>query len=503
MPWRLKLWLISRARGSRSSGRRLRWLPCESLTTHVGRAAVERAADGGIGVLGHQLAGAAVLGLPRGRLVVAVDAADAFDVHRDVDLLALLRDPRHLEREHERGERYKPPDHGTALREHGDQSTAARFRNGRPRAKMTADPHWTHAAMTNRSRYRLLLFLLVLAGAFASPRAQSPTLRGFPDERRPPSGAGGAVPQGARRRAAEGIHGGDGGRAARRRPAGSRRVADYALAKFKSWRLNAPIEEFEAMMPWPTERSVELVAPTPFTLSIKEPVLPEDPDSGDADSTPLYNAYSGDGDVTGEVVYVNYGMPADYEKLEGARHQREGQDRARALRRRLARHQAEGRLRARRHRLPDLLRSARRRVLCGRRVSRRAVSAGVRRAARQRDGHAGASRAIRSRRAGAAKPAARRTRREDAQTILKIPVLPISYGDALPILQAAQGPGGAGGVARRAAGDVSRRPGPGAAAHEAGVRLEEPSALQRDRPHSRRDARPTSGSSSATTTTRG
>ncbi len=51
-----------------------------------------------------------------------------------------------------------------------------------------------------------------------------------------------------------------------------------------------------------------------YALRVKEPVLPEDPDSGD--QTPLYNAYSGDGNVTGEVVYVNYGMPADYEKLK-------------------------------------------------------------------------------------------------------------------------------------------------------------------------------------------
>ena len=45
-------------------------------------------------------------------------------------------------------------------------------------------------------------------------------------------------------------------------------------------------------------------------------MLAEDPDSGDADSTPTFNAYSGDGDVTGEVVYVNYGMPADYDRLK-------------------------------------------------------------------------------------------------------------------------------------------------------------------------------------------
>jgi len=94
----------------------------------------------------------------------------------------------------------------------------------------------------------------------------------------------------------------------------SKRVADYALAKFKSFGLDAKLEEFEAMMPWPIETSVELVAPEKYTLRVKEPVLSEDPDSGD--QTPLYNAYSGDGNVTGEVVYVNYGMPADYDKLK-------------------------------------------------------------------------------------------------------------------------------------------------------------------------------------------
>src|ERR1051325_1413626 len=94
----------------------------------------------------------------------------------------------------------------------------------------------------------------------------------------------------------------------------SKRVADYALAKFKSFGLDANFEVFEAMMPWPIETTVEVVGPEKYSLRVKEPVLAEDPDSGD--QTPLYNAYSGDGDVTGEVVYVNYGMPADYERLK-------------------------------------------------------------------------------------------------------------------------------------------------------------------------------------------
>ncbi len=97
--------------------------------------------------------------------------------------------------------------------------------------------------------------------------------------------------------------------------AGSRKVADYMLGKFKSWGLNASIEEFEALMPYPTERVVELVAPTRYTAVLKEPVVEADPDSADAGQLPTFNAYSADGDVTGDLVYVNYGTPEDYEEL--------------------------------------------------------------------------------------------------------------------------------------------------------------------------------------------
>ena len=97
--------------------------------------------------------------------------------------------------------------------------------------------------------------------------------------------------------------------------AGSRKVAEYILAKFRSWGLNASIEEFQALMPYPTERLVELVAPEHFVAALKEPAVSEDPDSGDANQLPTFNAYSADGDVTAEIVYVNYGTPEDYEQL--------------------------------------------------------------------------------------------------------------------------------------------------------------------------------------------
>jgi N-acetylated-alpha-linked acidic dipeptidase len=96
---------------------------------------------------------------------------------------------------------------------------------------------------------------------------------------------------------------------------GSRKVAEFILGKFKSWGLNASIEPFEALMPYPTERVVELVEPEKYVATLKEPVIGDDPDSGDAGQLPTFNAYSADGDVTADLVYVNYGTPEDYEQL--------------------------------------------------------------------------------------------------------------------------------------------------------------------------------------------
>ncbi len=97
---------------------------------------------------------------------------------------------------------------------------------------------------------------------------------------------------------------------------GSKRVADYILAKFQSFGLNAWIEETEALMPLPTERHLELVAPESYVARLHEPAIPEDKDSADPGQLPTYNAYAGDGDVEAQVVYVNYGMPEDYEELD-------------------------------------------------------------------------------------------------------------------------------------------------------------------------------------------
>ncbi len=68
-------------------------------------------------------------------------------------------------------------------------------------------------------------------------------------------------------------------------------------------------------MPYPTVREVQVIGPRPYTAKLKEPPVPEDPTSGQTGQLPPYNAYGATGDVTGEVVYANFGVPEDYEWL--------------------------------------------------------------------------------------------------------------------------------------------------------------------------------------------
>ena len=94
--------------------------------------------------------------------------------------------------------------------------------------------------------------------------------------------------------------------------------AEWIAAKFKEFGLDTHIEQFDVLYPTPKERAVELVEGGPkFTAKLQEPALPQDPTSGQqSEQLPTYNAYSIDGDITAALVYVNYGIPEDYEQLE-------------------------------------------------------------------------------------------------------------------------------------------------------------------------------------------
>ncbi len=93
--------------------------------------------------------------------------------------------------------------------------------------------------------------------------------------------------------------------------------AEFIAAQFRSWGFDTQIEQFDVLFPTPKTRVVEMTAPEKFIAKLGEPELKEDATTAQQnEQLPTYNAYSIDGDVTAPLVYVNYGIPADYDQLE-------------------------------------------------------------------------------------------------------------------------------------------------------------------------------------------
>ncbi len=188
--------------------------------------------------------------------------------------------------------------------------------------------------------------------------------------------------------------------------------AEWLRAQFASYGFDARIERFDVLFPTPRVRLLELVSPTRFTAKLEEPALKEDPTSNQkSEQLPTYNAYSADGDVTAPLVYVNYGVPADYEQLE-----RRGISVKGAIV--IARYggYAEGETYpAGPYRPKDGVQRGS--VVDMPTYPGDPLTPGV-----------GAS------------PGAKRLEQKDATTLMKIPVLPISYEDARPLLAALTGP---------------------------------------------------------------
>jgi N-acetylated-alpha-linked acidic dipeptidase len=215
--------------------------------------------------------------------------------------------------------------------------------------------------------------------------------------------------------------------------------AEYMLEKFRSWGLDAKIEEFDVLFPTPKERVLEMIEPARFRAQLQEPAIVEDPDSNDANQLPTYNAFSADGDVTGHLVYVNYGVPADYDELKKLGVEVKGKiviarygASWRGIKPKVAyEHGAIGCLiysdpRDDGYFQGDVYPEGPFRPEQG--VQRGSVM--------DMPIHPGDPLTP----GWGAVKGARRLAREEADVIMKIPVLPISYGDALPLLKALRGP---------------------------------------------------------------
>ena len=215
--------------------------------------------------------------------------------------------------------------------------------------------------------------------------------------------------------------------------------AEFMLEQFKKWGWDASIETFYVLYPTPKRELVELVAPSHYRATLTEPPIAGDRTSQHpVGALPPYNVYGADGDVTGEVVYVNYGMPDDYKALER---------RGVSVKGRIALARYGGGWRGLKPKLA---------------YEHGAIGCLIYSDPKD-DGYgaadiypAGAGRPAQSLQRGSvadmpiysgdpltpgigATKDAPRLKREDAKTILKIPVLPISYTDARPILESLKG----------------------------------------------------------------
>jgi N-acetylated-alpha-linked acidic dipeptidase len=158
--------------------------------------------------------------------------------------------------------------------------------------------------MKARSRLAALLSCAVLALAPAA--SADPTLEAKFDAQISPAEMGGWL----KTMAAEPNHVGS---------AHNKANAEMTLAQFKSWGWDAKIETFWVLYPTPKEVLLELTAGkgAPFKATLSEKPVPGDESSARTkDQLPAYVAFQGDGDVTAPLIYVNYGMPADYDVLQ-------------------------------------------------------------------------------------------------------------------------------------------------------------------------------------------
>ena len=216
--------------------------------------------------------------------------------------------------------------------------------------------------------------------------------------------------------------------------------ADWMLAQFKAWGWDAKIETFYILYPTPITESLELLGAKPFKAALHEtPVEGDRTSAATKDALPPYVAYQGDGDVTGDLVYVNFGMPDDYKALERLGVSVKGKIAVarygagwRGLKPQLA--QEHGAIGALIYSDPADDGYATDEVWPkgGQRPPQ-----GVQRGSVQKMMIYAGDPLTPG--VGATKDAKRLTR-ETAETILKIPALPISYADAQPLLEAMGGP---------------------------------------------------------------
>jgi N-acetylated-alpha-linked acidic dipeptidase len=94
------------------------------------------------------------------------------------------------------------------------------------------------------------------------------------------------------------------------------RTRDLVIDALKDAGLETEVREYEVWLPHTVEYGVWRISPSPRKLDLREGSTPSDPTTVAHPEYPTVNGYSGTGDATGEVVYVNYGLIEDYAQLD-------------------------------------------------------------------------------------------------------------------------------------------------------------------------------------------
>lgn len=93
--------------------------------------------------------------------------------------------------------------------------------------------------------------------------------------------------------------------------------AEFMRDQFRSWGYEAEIETYKVLFPTPKTRVLEMNGEVRYKAKLDEPALKEDATSNQkSEQLATYHAWSADGDVSGQLVFVKYGVPDDYEQLE-------------------------------------------------------------------------------------------------------------------------------------------------------------------------------------------
>ncbi len=94
-------------------------------------------------------------------------------------------------------------------------------------------------------------------------------------------------------------------------------TADYVAKKFREAGLDTEIVQYKVWLNYPAEIRVDLTAPEGVEMHGPRPEhVDDDPFQDDPRVVTAYNGMSPSGDADAEVVYANYGSPDDFDKLK-------------------------------------------------------------------------------------------------------------------------------------------------------------------------------------------